>query len=169
MALLGAVLSWSPGFSRLKPGLQLRTLPVAGLHPSQSRRFHQRASERSEFLNCLRNHRIQFTITHFAVGTAHEHFDPGRTGRQWFSCCRGQSAGPERGGDSAATAVAALRWKIAHRLSGEAMLIEQSVSNPVSPVPVLPLAENPLFDDWLVAIEEYRNARDAEERAAENN
>jgi len=49
------------------------------------------------------------------------------------------------------------------------MLIEQSVSNPVSPVPVLPLAENPLFDDWLVAIEEYRNARDAEERAAENN
>jgi len=72
-------------------------------------------------------------------------------------------------GDSAAAAVAALRGKIANRLSGGAMLIEQSVINPASPVPVLPLAENPLFDDWLVAIEEYRNARDAEERAAETN
>jgi len=72
-------------------------------------------------------------------------------------------------GDSAAAAVAALRGKIANRLSGGAMLIEQSISNPASPVPVLPLAENPLFDDWLVAIEEYRNVRDAEERAAETN
>jgi hypothetical protein len=29
------------------------------------------------------------------------------------------------------------------------------------------LADNPLFDDWLAAVEEYRNSRDAEERAAE--
>jgi hypothetical protein len=30
----------------------------------------------------------------------------------------------------------------------------------------LALAENPLFDDWLRAVEDYRSQRDAEERAA---
>jgi hypothetical protein len=29
---------------------------------------------------------------------------------------------------------------------------------------VLALAENPLFDDWLRAVEDYRSRRDAEER-----
>ncbi len=72
-------------------------------------------------------------------------------------------------GDSAAAAVAALRAKIADRLRGGAMVIEQSITNPASPVPAIPLAENPLFDEWLVAVEDYRNARDAEERAAEAN
>jgi hypothetical protein len=61
--------------------------------------------------------------------------------------------------ESAAGAVAALREKIADRLRGGA----------ASPVPVLPLADNPLFDDWLAAVEEYRTNRDAEERAAETN
>jgi hypothetical protein len=37
----------------------------------------------------------------------------------------------------------------------------------LSPVPVIPLHENSLFDDWLAAVEEYRNARDAEESAKE--
>ena len=37
----------------------------------------------------------------------------------------------------------------------------------LSPMPVIPLHENPLFDEWLAAVEEYRNARDAEERAQE--
>ena len=32
---------------------------------------------------------------------------------------------------------------------------------------VIPLHKNPLFDDWLVAVEEYRNQKDAAERAAE--
>jgi hypothetical protein len=62
-------------------------------------------------------------------------------------------------------AVAALRAKIADRVRNGAVLIEQSVAPP-SPVPVLPLAENPLFDDWLRAVEDYRTRRDAEERAA---
>jgi hypothetical protein len=31
----------------------------------------------------------------------------------------------------------------------------------------VPLAENPLFDEWLAAVEAYRNDREAEERAAE--
>ena len=69
--------------------------------------------------------------------------------------------------DTAAGAVAALRAKIADRLRAGAVLIEQPVPAPPSPIPVVPLAENPLFDDWLAAVEEYRNSRDAEERAAE--
>jgi hypothetical protein len=69
--------------------------------------------------------------------------------------------------DTAAAAVAALRAKIGDRLRAGAVLIEQPVPAPTFPIPVVPLAENPLFDDWLAAVEEYRNARDAEERAAE--
>ncbi len=113
--------------------------------------------------------RIRFTLTHFVGGTANEHFDPGRTGGQWFSRCCGQSAGPERGGGLRRGRRRGSSGKNRQPLEWWAMLIEQSVSNPVSPVPVIPLAENPLFDDWPVAIEEYRKARDAEERAAENN
>lgn len=63
---------------------------------------------------------------------------------------------------SAADAVAALRAKIADRLRGGAILIEHPVAVPASPVPTIPLAENPLFDDWLAAVEAYRTRRDAE-------
>jgi hypothetical protein len=69
--------------------------------------------------------------------------------------------------ESAAAAVAALRAKIAERLRGGAVLIEQAVAGFPCPVPVVPLAENPLFDEWLAAVEAYRNDREAEERAAE--
>jgi hypothetical protein len=69
--------------------------------------------------------------------------------------------------DSAAAAVAALRLKISDRLRGGAVLIEQSVGGFASPIPLVPLPENPLFDDWLAAVEDYRNNLDAEERAAE--
>ena len=51
--------------------------------------------------------------------------------------------------------------------SAGTVLIEQPVPAATSPIPIVPLAENPLFDDWLAAVEEYRNARDAEEWAAE--
>ena len=68
--------------------------------------------------------------------------------------------------DSAAGAVAALRAKIADRLGGGAISIEQAVAGPPSPIPVMPLADNPLFDDWLAAVAEYRDAREAAERAA---
>ncbi len=67
---------------------------------------------------------------------------------------------------TAADAVAALRAKIADRLRGGVVLVEQPVA-PQPPVAVLPLAENPLFDSWLEAVEEYRTRRDAEERAAD--
>ena len=52
-------------------------------------------------------------------------------------------------------------------VSTGAVMIEQQESAPTPPIPIVPLAENPLFDDWLAAVEEYRNAHDAEERAAE--
>ena len=68
--------------------------------------------------------------------------------------------------ESAAAAVAALRAKIADRLRGGAVLIDQPVPAPAPPVPVVPLAENPLFDDWLAAVKAYRTARDSEERAS---
>jgi hypothetical protein len=68
---------------------------------------------------------------------------------------------------SAAAAVNALREKIADRLRGGAVIIEQSLASPHSPISITPLAENPLFDDWLAAVENYRTTRDAEERAAD--
>ena len=70
--------------------------------------------------------------------------------------------------DSAVGAVAALRAMIADRLRGGAILIEQAVAGPPSPIPVMPLADNPLFDDWLAAVAEYRDAREAAERAADS-
>src|SRR5262245_20742258 len=70
-------------------------------------------------------------------------------------------------GESAAAAVAALRAKIADRLRGGAVLIEQSVATSTFPIPIVPLAQNPLIDDWLAAVEEYRTASDNEERTGE--
>jgi hypothetical protein len=69
--------------------------------------------------------------------------------------------------DSAAAAVAALRQKIADRIRGGAILIEQSFPASASPIPVVPLAENPIFDDWLAAVEEFRNRREFDEQAAD--
>jgi len=57
---------------------------------------------------------------------------------------------------SAAEAVSALREKIARRLERGAILIDHSITAPRPPIPVLPLAENPLFDAWLAAVETYR-------------
>src|SRR4051812_27681528 len=66
-------------------------------------------------------------------------------------------------GGSAVEAVNALRAKIDARLTGGSILIEQPVKPSQSPIPVIPLSENPLFDDWLKAVEVYRNEREAEE------
>ena len=69
--------------------------------------------------------------------------------------------------ESAAAAVAALRQKIGERLQNGAMIIEQTVGAQPSPIPVIPLSENPLFDGWLAAVEEYRSRQEAEELAGE--
>lgn len=65
---------------------------------------------------------------------------------------------------SVAEAVTALQQKIAERLERGAILIDHTVAAPRPPIPVLPLAENPLFDAWLAAVETYR----AERETAEN-
>jgi hypothetical protein len=40
--------------------------------------------------------------------------------------------------------------------------------NMPSPIPVVPLAENPLFENWLAAVEEYRNRQELSELLGEN-
>lgn len=64
-------------------------------------------------------------------------------------------------------AVAAVRAQIADRLGRGAVLIEQSIA-PLPPVAVMPLADNPLFDDWLKAVEIYREQSDTHERSADD-
>ncbi len=66
---------------------------------------------------------------------------------------------------STAQAVTDLRAKIARRLSAGAMLIEQPI--PPAPTNARPLAENPLFDQWLEAVEEYRVAVEVESESIE--
>jgi hypothetical protein len=61
---------------------------------------------------------------------------------------------------SAAEAVRALHEKIASRLERGAFLIDHPVPPPGPPIPVLPLSENPLFDDWLAAVARYRAERE---------
>ena len=68
---------------------------------------------------------------------------------------------------SAADAVNALQEKIASRLERGAILIDQPVYPPRSPVPVLPLSENPLFEAWLAAVETYRAERETLESSKE--
>ncbi len=62
-------------------------------------------------------------------------------------------------------AIAALQSQIAHRVQNGAIIVQLSVPPP-SPIAILPLAENPLVDEWLAAVEEFRNQRDAEDQAA---
>ena len=69
---------------------------------------------------------------------------------------------------SADAAIAALRAKIDDKLKGGAILIEQSFAQQHLPLPVMPLSENPLFNEWLQAVEDYRNQVDAEEKAADS-
>ncbi len=62
-------------------------------------------------------------------------------------------------------AIAALQSQVAHRVQNGAIIVKLPVPPP-SPIAILPLAENPLFGEWLAAVEEFRNQRDAEDQAA---
>jgi hypothetical protein len=66
---------------------------------------------------------------------------------------------------SAAEAVDAIQEMIAGRLDCGAILIDHHVNPPRSPIPGLSLAENPLFDAWLAAVETYRAERETLESA----
>jgi hypothetical protein len=61
---------------------------------------------------------------------------------------------------SAAEAVNTLHEKIARRLERGAILIDQPTPTPRPPISILPLTQNPLFDDWLAAVENYRTEQE---------
>lgn len=71
-------------------------------------------------------------------------------------------------GPTADAAVAAVRELLAERLraGGQVRSLTILTADEVAGAGRR-LADNPLFDDWLRAVEEYRDRRDAEERAAE--
>lgn len=69
-------------------------------------------------------------------------------------------------GPSSHEAIAALQAKIAFRLQNGAMIVELPLPPP-PPIPIPSLADNPLFDQWLAAVAEYRRQREAEEEALE--
>lgn len=67
--------------------------------------------------------------------------------------------------DSAEHALAELQAKIDSRFARGAMIVQHSVLTPPSPIPSIPLAENPLFDAWQDAIAKYRDEKELEDRA----
>lgn len=66
---------------------------------------------------------------------------------------------------SAAEALTALQAKIKSRFEHGAILVHHPVPAPQSPVSLIPLAENPMFDAWLEAIEKYREEKELQDRA----
>lgn len=66
---------------------------------------------------------------------------------------------------SAAEALTALQAKIDSRFGHGAVLVQHAVPAPQSPIALIPLAENPLFDAWLEAIEKYREEKEQQDRA----
>lgn len=68
-------------------------------------------------------------------------------------------------GTSSGEAVASLRELIAARLSNGATIIDLPVPQKPPLVHELPLSENPLWPDFLAAIEEKRRKADLEDQA----
>ncbi len=66
---------------------------------------------------------------------------------------------------SAAEALTALQVQIDSRFAHGAILVQHSVPAPQSPIPLIPLSENPLFDAWQDAIEKYREEKELQDRA----
>jgi hypothetical protein len=66
---------------------------------------------------------------------------------------------------SAAEALTALHAKIDDRFEHGAILVDRPTPPLQSPIPLIPLAENPLFDAWLEAVEKYREEKELQARA----
>src|SRR5262245_35996571 len=66
---------------------------------------------------------------------------------------------------SAAEALTALQAKINSRFEQGAIIVHHPVPASQAPISLVPLAENPLFDAWLEAIEEYREEKELQDRA----
>ena len=62
-------------------------------------------------------------------------------------------------------ALAALEAKIESRFERGAVLVHHKVFPPQSPIRMTPLAENPLFDEWMDAIEKFREEKELQDRA----
>lgn len=80
---------------------------------------------------------------------------------------RATTGGPlnlEADAPTAAEAVAVVRGQLADRVNRGSVWLELPVPAPITSH-VLPLAENPLLDDWLRAVEEYRDEVDAADAA----
>lgn len=60
-----------------------------------------------------------------------------------------------------AEAVASVRQQMVDRVNHGSVWLELSLPTPTTSH-VLPLTENPLLDDWLRAVEEYRDEIDAD-------
>ena len=81
---------------------------------------------------------------------------------------RAETGGPlnlSATGLSSNDAVAALQSIIATRLRSGTMIVKLPMPSSLSPIPVIPLAENPLVDQWLAAVKDYRNQCEAEDQA----
>jgi hypothetical protein len=51
-------------------------------------------------------------------------------------------------------------------LARGAVIVQHPIPAPQSPIPLIPLAENPLFDKWMEAIDKYREEKELQDRAA---
>ena len=84
---------------------------------------------------------------------------------------RARTGGPLDLSAEAASAAEAVkrppRRRSRSRLERGAILIDHPVHPPRPPIPVLTLAENPLFDAWLAAVEAFRAEREALETSSE--
>jgi hypothetical protein len=75
--------------------------------------------------------------------------EPAETG---FRATTGSPLNLSAEGKSAGQAVAVLRSMIQDKLSHGSILIEQSFTQNQLPIPITPLADNPLFNEWLEAV-----------------
>ena len=66
---------------------------------------------------------------------------------------------------SADAALTALQAKIESRFEHGAILVHRNVPSPQSPIRMTPLAEHPLFDAWMDAVEKYRDEKELQDRA----
>lgn len=66
---------------------------------------------------------------------------------------------------SIAEAFTAIQSQIDCRFEKGAVLVPHWIPVPKSPIPLLPLAENPLFDSWLREVEQFREEKEAQDQA----
>jgi hypothetical protein len=61
--------------------------------------------------------------------------------------------------------VAMSEAKIDSRFERGTIHVERTAPAPQAPIPLIPLAKNPLFGAWMEAIEKYREEKEQQDRA----